>query len=410
MSETMFYKPNELIAVIEQVQVNRLAKHIGNYLLKYAQEQIKFCNHQGNLFEINIVEINVLANIASRDYKIIENSLEKLMQPVTIRDKDNPKNYHKIVPIYEIKVNAELGVYQYRLADTMIDLLQQTDYFTKLDLHEFNDFDSKHTIVIYEWLKRYENAPKIPIISLLDLRKITHTADKKTYDNFSHIQIRILDVVVSEINNKTPYFVSYESIKERASRRPKVTGVQFKLQKKQIIDVPVEQQLKHYNQYEDLLKSFKVTFVELTIEDVYKADCQYTFDTLVLFARQLEEKQYSPKTNDDFHQWLEDRTVKYKGYDKKDSKIKDCYKYLQSLTRKNNTSNEITGTLPTSLLPPDLLKKDNEPDNEYVIEAKAQYGKFCYADYIQYMYDMYEANKEVGTQNLIEPFLCREDY
>ena len=170
MPDITFFKPNELIAVIDQTQVNRLAKHLGNYLLKHAQEQIKFNNHQGNLFELNISETNSLAEIACKDYKLIEDSLEKLMQPVTIRDKDDPKSYHKLVPIYEIKVNAKLGLYQYRLAETMIELLQQTDYFTKLKLTEFNNLESKHSLVIYEWLKRYEKAPKIPQISIEERR------------------------------------------------------------------------------------------------------------------------------------------------------------------------------------------------------------------------------------------------
>ena len=233
MPDITFFKPNELIAVIDQTQVNRLAKHLGNYLLKHAQEQIKFNNHQGNLFELNISETNSLAEIACKDYKLIEDSLEKLMQPVTIRDKDDPKSYHKLVPIYEIKVNAKLGLYQYRLAETMIELLQQTDYFTKLKLTEFNNLESKHSLVIYEWLKRYEKAPKIPQISIEELRQITNTTNKKTYDNFTNIKDKILDVAVKEITEKTPYTVTYEPIKERLSKyRPRVTAIQFNLSRK----------------------------------------------------------------------------------------------------------------------------------------------------------------------------------
>ena len=97
-----FYKPNELIAVIEQVQVSRLAKHLCNYLLKYAQEQIKFNNHKGNQFVINIYDVNSLANVGSKDYNLIDNALKKLMQPVTVRDRDNPNKIKHLVPIYEI--------------------------------------------------------------------------------------------------------------------------------------------------------------------------------------------------------------------------------------------------------------------------------------------------------------------
>jgi plasmid replication initiation protein len=231
-----FFKPNELIAVIDQVHVNRLAKHMCNYFLKYAQEQIKTnikLNRQtSNLFELSIPETNALAEITAHDIPRIESTLDKLMQPVTIRYKDDPKKIHKLVPIYEIVVDAERGIYRFRLAETMMELLKTSDYFTKLQLTEFNNLISKHSIVLYEWLKRYETSPQIPQLTVEDLRNITHTADKKTYDNFSDLQKRILDVAVNEISEKTPYTVTYEPIKTKIKYRPKVTAIKFTMTKK----------------------------------------------------------------------------------------------------------------------------------------------------------------------------------
>lgn len=411
MSDIELYKPNELISVISEMELTRTARHLFNYFLQHAQREIKFNKDFSplNYFKINISELNAEAEIVQKNYKLIKQSIRKLMQPVAVTN--NKNHITEVVPVTFVDVDLKSGDYVFRLEPLVIDLLKNNDYFTKLNLKEVNPFTSKHSLIIYEYLKQFENAVQIPVMTIDKLRQITDTQNKRAYDNFTNLKDFVLDVATKEINEKTKYHCTYETIKKRAKTRYKVTEIKWTLTlKNNVIDVPVEQQLKHYNQYEDLLKSYQITFVELTIEDVYKADCQYTFDTLVLFARQLEEKQYSPKTNDDFHQWLEDRTVKYKGYDKKDSKIKDCYNCLQSLTRKNNTSNEITGTLPMSLLPPDLIKKDNEPDNNFVIEAKKQYGKFCYRDYIQYMYDMYEANKDPGTLNLIEPFLLKENY
>ena len=231
-----FFKPNELIAVIDQVHVNRLAKHMCNYFLKYAQEQIKtnikLKKPISNLFELSIPETNALAEITAHDIPRLESTLDKLMQPVTIRYKDDPKKIHKLVPIYEIVVDAERGIYRFRLAETMMELLKTSDYFTKLQLAEFNNLISKHSIVLYEWLKRYETSPQIPQLTIEDLRNMTHTADKKTYDNFSDLQKRILDVAVREISEKTPYTVTYEPIKTRTIRRPKVSALQFTMTKK----------------------------------------------------------------------------------------------------------------------------------------------------------------------------------
>ena len=332
MPDITFFKPNELIAVIDQTQVNRLAKHLGNYLLKHAQEQIKFNNHQGNLFELNISETNSLAEIACKDYKLIEDSLEKLMQPVTIRDKDDPKSYHKLVPIYEIKVNAKLGLYQYRLAETMIELLQQTDYFTKLKLTEFNNLESKHSLVIYEWLKRYETAPKIPQISIEELRQITNTTNKKTYDNFTNIKDKILDVAVKEITEKTPYTVTYEPIKERLSKyRPRVTAIQFNLSRKKPLKaitgtsgIVTDEILEVSNRYKALCDNYIAKGFCDTSAAFYQATYVSDFSQLLWFYNAKKDIDKPNKLK-----WLLDDIQKGKRYPRRVSQT-DYYNSLVS--------------------------------------------------------------------------------
>ena len=307
-----FYKPNELIAVIEQVQVSRLAKHLCNYLLKYAQEQIKFNNHKGNQFVINIYEVNSLANVGSKDYNLIDNALKKLMQPVTVRDRDNPNKIKHLVPIYEIDIDTANSNYTYRLAETMIELLRQTDYFTKLELSEFNDLDSKHSIVIFEILKRYENAKKIPLMTIDEFRDVTHTSATKTYDNFAQLKKWVIDVAINEINEKTQYNVSYEVFKTRTGRRPKISEIQFyfskksKLENEQAID-------SEFN--DELFISFRQIFKNLPVED-YKHACD-TFErsTLVRFLSDLKRKNYGTLKTECFLRYLIERTEKkWNGY------------------------------------------------------------------------------------------------
>lgn len=293
MSNLSFYKPNELIAVIDQIQVNRLAKHLCNYFLRHAQEQIKFHAHSSSWFELNIHETNTLAEIRHKDMSDIEKSLDALMSPVTLRDSDDPKKFIKIVLISTMAVDPSNGIYRFELSNTMLDLLKSTDYFTKLQLNEFNDFESKHSFVIYEWLKRYENAHNIPIMPIETLRAITHTSDKKTYDNFSHIQMRILNVATEEINKKTPYSVTYEAIKKRAKTRNKVTELRWTFKRKEdqsnVSNTsqnqnPITQELERVKKdYSDLAKLYvendycenEAQFYEAT----YKVDytCLYWF-------------------------------------------------------------------------------------------------------------------------------------
>ena len=199
MKELSLYKPNELISMISELELNRTARHLFNYFLRFAQKKIKFEDYNGTTFEINIHDLNELAKINQKDYKIISKSLDGLMKPVTLID--NPKQIVKVVPVTYVNVDREKGIYQFTLQELVIDLLKKTDYFTKLDLKEFNPLKSKHSIVIFEYLKRYENFGQIPLITMEELRAITDTNNK--YPNFTDFERYVLSVAKDEINEHT---------------------------------------------------------------------------------------------------------------------------------------------------------------------------------------------------------------
>lgn len=232
------YKPNELIGSIDQIEVSRTAKHLLNFFLQYSQHELhkyKKLHPDSEVypteFEVDVYTINGLADIHTHDYERLKLKLIKLMQPVILRD--DPKRFIALTPITAIDIDVPRGMYKFELQPKVVMALANTDYFTKLQLQEFNGLESKHSVVIYEWLKRYESAPQIPVLTVEELRKITNTSDKRKYDNFSDIKLRILDVAVREITEKTPYTVSYETIQTKTKRRPKVTALQFKFAKKE---------------------------------------------------------------------------------------------------------------------------------------------------------------------------------
>ena len=346
MSDITFFKPNELIAVIDQIQVNRLAKHLCNYFLKYAQEQIKFHNHMGNSFELPLHEINSLAELGKKDYKFIEKALETLIRPVTLRSDDDPRHYIKFAPIYYVHVNTEQGLYQFRLCEEVIELLGMTDYFTKLNLQEFNLLESKHSIVLYEWLKRYENSPQIPVLTVEDLRNITHTADKKTYDNFAQLSKWVIDVAVREISEKTPYTVTYEPIKTRTMHRPKVTALRFSMTKKKSAEQLagksgiVSKEIVTVNRrYQALCKQYiKYNFCD-TEAEFYNATYKSDYSQLLWFYNAKKDLQQKNKLN-----WLLDdircgkrksrranQTAYYKSlFDKEDSQTQGLLEFGRS--------------------------------------------------------------------------------
>lgn len=339
MKELSLYKPNELISIISELELNRTARHLFNYFLRHAQKKIKFDDYQKTTFEINIHELNELAKINQKDYKIISKSLDALMKPVTLID--NPKRIVKMVPVTYVNVDREKGIYQFTLQEIVIDLLKNTDYFTKLDLKEFNPLKSKHSIVIFEYLKRYENFGQIPLLTMEELRQITDTKDK--YPNFTDFERYVLSPAKKEINEHTAFTFDYLTLKKRISRRPKVHAIQFHFTKKSassgidqdVIDVTqktVQNVAKNEDlhaknnslqrnahAFDQLYLDFCEKFKDLSVQDYEFALNTYELTTLHQFLNDMQK--YSSLSSDKFLSYLEDRITRgWQNYSYKKSK------------------------------------------------------------------------------------------
>ena len=311
MTNIELYKPNELIGAIDQIEVSRTAKHLLNFFLQYSQHELhkyKKLHPDSEVypteFEIDVHTINGLAEIHSRDYERLKLKLIRLMQPVILRD--DPKKFSALTPITAIDIDVPRGMYKFELQPKVVKALANTDYFTKLKLSDFNGLESKNSIVIYEWLKRYETSPQIPKLTVEDLRNITHTANMRKYNNFTDIKLRILDVAVNEISEKTPYTVTYETIKTRTTRRPKVTAIKFTMTKKksekEIIETSgIESKGIDYViwKYEQLCKMYIQFDFCSNPEDFYKATYAIDYELLFGFFERKKDIQHKDKL-----QWL----------------------------------------------------------------------------------------------------------
>lgn len=308
MNDLTYLKPNELIGAIDQIEVSRTAKHLLNFFLQYAQKEIKFNNHSDTEFEVDVHYINGLADIHSHDYERLKKTLITLMQPVVLRD--DPQKFIALTPVTSINIDVPNGKYKFELQPKLIDLLRQTDYFTKLELTKFNVLDSKYSIILFEYLKRYENAPKIPILSIDELKQITNTKNK--YPNFTNFEKNVLKVAINEINEKTQYDISYEVYKTRTSRRPKVSEVQFYFAQKERLET--EQAIE--SEFSDeLFISFRKIFKNLPIEDYSHACESFERSTLVRYLNDLKRKDYGSLKTECFLRFLIDRTKnKWNGY------------------------------------------------------------------------------------------------
>lgn len=404
MTEVQLFKPNEMVSFFAQLELNRTARHLFNYFLQYAQKKIKFENYQGDTFHVNIKELNELAQIYPKTYDIVEKSLNHLMRPVVIRN--DPHCYEAFVPVTFVKVNKKTGEYDFTLQRLVIDLLRQTDYFTKLDLQDFNLFNSKFSLVILEFLKQYEKLKNIPEVSIDELRRITDTTKK--YPNFSDFEKRVLKVAVSEINESTNYNVSYELVTKYTSRRPKVSAVQFYLTKKAEASTTPKQEVQQAACLEPveplgvqdaqepqeltmeeafgLFADFKRVFTDLTKEQYNLATYKYTYKTLNKFADSIA-KYTKTYTSKEFEQWLADRTANFDFYNERAMPF-EMIDVLQSFIANNQY-------------------KLQDQDVAQVRALVGAFGSLEYKDYVPQLADLYNMCFPTNTYNPFEKMLER---
>lgn len=403
MTEVQLFKPNEMVSFFAQLELNRTARHLFNYFLQHAQKKIKFENFQGDTFHINIKELNELAQIYPKTYDIVEKSLNHLMRPVVIRN--DPHCYEAFVPVTFVKVNKKTGEYDFTLQRLVIDLLRQTDYFTKLDLQDFNLFNSKFSLVILEFLKQYEKLKNIPEVSIDELRRITDTTKK--YPNFSDFEKRVLKVAVSEINESTNYNVSYELVTKYTSRRPKVSAVQFYFSKKVLeatnsptveeaacsesdplwVQEPVQEvQELTVDEAFGLFADFKRVFTDLTKEQYNLATYKYTYKTLNKFADSIA-KYTKTYTSKEFEQWLADRTANFDFYNERAMPF-EMIDVLQSFIANSQY-------------------KLQDQDGAQVRALVGAYGTLEYKDYVPQLAELYNMCFPKNTYNPFQKMLER---
>ena len=89
-----------------------------------------------------------------------------------------------------------------------MDVIKQPNMFVKLNLFVTRGLTSKHSLVLYEFLKDYKNLKKYRI-SIEDFRQLLGLKPK-TYKVFTMLKKRVLAPAIKEINEKTDLKISYE--------------------------------------------------------------------------------------------------------------------------------------------------------------------------------------------------------
>ena len=101
------------------------------------------------------------------------------------------------------------------------------EFFTKYLLEQTATMTSNYSVRLYELLVQWKTAKKTPVFELDKFRGQLGVEDEE-YKAMSNFKIRVLDLAVEEINEKSDLNVEYENVKKGR----KIIGFKFKVLEK----------------------------------------------------------------------------------------------------------------------------------------------------------------------------------
>lgn len=188
-------------------------------------------------------------------------------------------------------------------------LMNLSKEFTRYSLSEISQFTSVHAVRIYELIMQYKSVG-CRRIKLSELRELLELRDK--YPLFSSFRTRVLDESIKQITATSPYYVSYNTIKDGKT----VIEIEFVFGKKVEEDNLIEEDspeidtIESLNLFEGLTEKQAVYFASLLCTDetaVGRSFCaKYGkgFSSYEAMKKSIAIKLQNPEYYSEFREWL----------------------------------------------------------------------------------------------------------
>lgn len=200
-------------------------KMINFFLYKLQEQGIK------DYYSTTISEVKDICGILETNNKKIKSQLNSLKNAsieynYLNKDKNEVWGFLTLIPWLEVEFGT--GEINYEIPIALKKRLIRPLIYTPLNLLLISKFRSKYSIVLYEFLRDYIGSPKIPLVSIDDIKILLGVEDNK-YRFFKDLKNRVLDVAMEEINDITELNCDYDVVK---GRRSKITHIQFIVEEK----------------------------------------------------------------------------------------------------------------------------------------------------------------------------------
>lgn len=269
--ELKVYKANKLIEARYNLSLNE------QKLILYAASQLNnFSDKDFTTIRMPVSEFFKMACVdeKSKNHNYLKNLVKGLMGKQLEIEYLND-DWELIQWVSRCKYESEDAIIEFEFSPAMKPyLLKLEEHYRGYPLREVMQLNSKYSIRLYELLIQWEYTKHRSLtIEVEELRKKMGLLNDE-YERFTDFENRVIKVAVTEINNESNIFVTYEKIKK--GRR--IHEIKFKFEMKKGEKIKQIEELKklkdaglslHIEAIKELFNDEKLLFTDLEIDEAY---------------------------------------------------------------------------------------------------------------------------------------------
>jgi len=189
------------------------------------------------IYETGLSEVKKMCGIQATDNVNLKH-LFKGLRDISIEfnylNKDKHHIWESMSFLSAVEIDKEKGRIRFEMPEMLKQKIRYPYMYAPLNMLLIAEFKCSYTIILYELLRDYLTAEKVPLISIEDYRVLMGIKDHE-YKRFVDFRNYVIIPAVEELNEKSDLTCRYELIKKPFSN--KYESIQFYITKKEILNI-----------------------------------------------------------------------------------------------------------------------------------------------------------------------------
>jgi len=189
------------------------------------------------IYEIGLSEVKKMCGIQATDnvnLKHLFTGLRDISLEFNYLNKDKHHIWESMSFLSAVKIEKKTGHIKFEMPEMLKEKIRFPYMYAPLNMILIAGFKCSYTIILYELLRDYLNAQKIPVISIEDYRALMGIKDHE-YKRFVDFRNYVIVPAFEELNERSDLTCRYELIKKPFSN--KYDSIQFHISKKEPLNI-----------------------------------------------------------------------------------------------------------------------------------------------------------------------------